>query len=70
MRKNNSPQLGYSVCHTHLKKKPATFLSLCRDHTREKYKKKIVTLSSIVVLTSGIINNVIAIIYSFVGINK
>ena len=36
---------------------------------REKYKK-IITLSSIVVLTCGIINNVIAIIYSFVGINK
>ena len=34
---------------------------------REKYKK-IITLSSIVVLTCGIINN--AIIYSFVEINK
>ena len=36
---------------------------------REKYKN-IITLSSIVVLTCGIINNVIAIIYSFLGINK
>ena len=36
---------------------------------REKYKK-IITMSSIVVLTCGIINNVIAIIYSFVGINE
>ena len=32
--------------------------------------RKIITLSLIVVLTCGIINNVIAIIYSFVGITR